>query len=789
MILPARITTWFFRRKTSLFAGLVPYLLTWSLLAATVAIVAYSLEQAAWVPDSSPLVDALGWGLVFGVALASSRFWGRVAAAYHFFVAFLMLGLWIGKILPSAAQLIAQPLVSSLDLANIRLLSYLDRLISWVTTFMAGKYVQDNGLFVLLIGLCAWGSSAWLAWAVIRRQRALDGLLPVGLLLGVNTYLSGQEVDALWLFTGCVILLAARTTMIELSQLWDRRQVDYPDELGWNWIGAALGLGLIILFAARLSPVLGTPDGWKTLGDFLRDAQKRMEDTTSRLFGDVALPAPHPDELDVTPEPSAPSAETPQMGMVGPAPFQSSALVMWVKTSDPPPTEPVEGMSVDLLESGLVHYWRSNMFGKYTGTGWEGVEIVETAPAGALLLPVIKGPLPTLSGGVQSTAPSPVVGRYWLSQEFEIVARHGEALFAASVPSGVEGAHILYAGPDSTPLVYGSGVASKYAVQSWAPQATDVMLRAASGAYPAEIASLYLQLPLNLPQRVRDLARRVVGEAATPFDKAVRIQDYLRLSYPYDLQVPPPPSGRDVVDYFLFDSPGGFCSYYSSAMVVMLRSQGVAARVASGYATGSFDFTQRAYRVTPSNAHAWVEVYFPGYGWIEFEPTAGLERIRYETPGGTVSGSVDLPPRPIPPAPAWQGITLLAVAILALIVLFGLTFWLRAHRRRLGPGHPPERLAEIHYLRLRRLLAWAGIPAPLSTTPAEYLDASAPVLEGRGRLPVALAQATAIYQRAVYSAHPPSYEEIDQARHLAWQGWGEWAKLLLNRFWQRIISS
>lgn len=785
MIFPRRIIPWFSPPKAPLLASLVPYLLTWSLLAATVAIAAYNLEQAAWVPDSSPLIDALWWGLLFGVGLASSRFRGRVAMAYHFFVAFLMLGLWIGRILPS--QLIGQPLASSLDLANIRLLSYLDRLIGWGSTFIAGKSVQDNGLFLLLIGLCAWGTSAWLTWAVIRRQRALDGLLPVGLLLGINTYLSGQEVDALWLFTGCAILLSARTTMVELSRLWDRRQVDYPDELGWNWSGAALGLGLIIIIAARLSPLLGTPDGWKTLGDFLREAQKRMENTTSRLFGDVAPPASYPDELERTPEALAPSAETPQMGMVGPAPFQSSALVMWVRTSDPPPIEPQEGMPPELIDSGPIHYWRSNVFGKYNGTGWEGVEISETAPAGARLLPVVQEPLPTPSGGVQGTASGPVAGRYRLSQEFEIVARHGNSLFAASIPSWGIGARIMYAGPDGTPLVYGGEHVSKYTVQSWVTQASDVMLRAAPAAYPAEIAALYLQLPLSLPQRVRDLARRVVGDAATPFDKAIRIQDYLRLSYPYDLKVPLPPAGRDVVDYFLFDSSGGFCSYYSSAMVVMLRSQGVAARVASGYATGWFDFTKVAYRVTPSNAHAWVEVYFPGYGWIEFEPTSGLERIRYETAGGDVASRADLPPRPTPPAPAWQGFAWLVAAILAPIALFGLVFWLRA-RRRSGAGQPPERLAELHYLRLRRLLTWAGMPAARSTTPAEYLDASTPILEGRGQLPLALVQATAIYQRAVYSAHPPSYEEVERARRLAWQGWGEWVKLLLSRLLRRIGS-
>ena len=89
-----------------------------------------------------------------------------------------------------------------------------------------------------------------------------------------------------------------------------------------------------------------------------------------------------------------------------------------------------------------------------------------------------------------------------------------------------------------------------------------------------------------------DLAARIVAGASTPYQMATRIQDYLRLTYPYSLSVPPPAQGQDVVDYFLFEAQSGFCSYYASAMAVMLRSQGVPARVATGFATGTYDQSQ-----------------------------------------------------------------------------------------------------------------------------------------------------------------------------------------------------
>ena len=182
------------------------------------------------------------------------------------------------------------------------------------------------------------------------------------------------------------------------------------------------------------------------------------------------------------------------------------------------------------LEPGPMHYWRSGIFGNYTGVGWEGLEIADSPPAGVALLPAVQEPLPTAAPGSFDARPSsPVAGRRLLSQEFEILARHGRELFAAAVPAGTrtspasgQNARTLlrYAGPDAAPLVYADpeAAASSYSVQSWITDATDRLLRAAPAGYPPEIASTYLQLPSSLPQRVRDLARRVAGDAATPYD-------------------------------------------------------------------------------------------------------------------------------------------------------------------------------------------------------------------------------------------------------------------------------
>ena len=99
----------------------------------------------------------------------------------------------------------------------------------------------------------------------------------------------------------------------------------------------------------------------------------------------------------------------------------------------------------------------------------------------------------------------------------------------------------------------------------------------------------------------------------------------MRNSVPYDLQTQPPAPDQDVVDYFLFEAKSGFCTYYASAMAVLLRLEGIPARVATGYAPGTYVKEQGSFLISGDLAHAWVEVYFPDYGWISFEPTPSQE--------------------------------------------------------------------------------------------------------------------------------------------------------------------
>ncbi len=121
--------------------------------------------------------------------------------------------------------------------------------------------------------------------------------------------------------------------------------------------------------------------------------------------------------------------------------------------------------------------------------------------------------------------------------------------------------------------------------------------------------------------RTAALAESITRDAPTDYDKAVRLEQFLLDSYPYDLGVGPLPEGRDAVDYFLFEQQAGYCSQFATAMAVMARHVGLPARVAAGYLPGYIDPLTGAHIVRVGDAHAWVEIYFQRHGWVAFDPT------------------------------------------------------------------------------------------------------------------------------------------------------------------------
>jgi len=144
------------------------------------------------------------------------------------------------------------------------------------------------------------------------------------------------------------------------------------------------------------------------------------------------------------------------------------------------------------------------------------------------------------------------------------------------------------------------------------------------------IRSKYLQLPDTLPVRVKELALSITSDYENDYDKAKAIEQFFKGNgFTYTLSPPKAPRGVDFVDYFLFDTRQGYCTYYASSMAVLLRCAGIPARYVEGYVLPAKPEKDNLYKVTNEMAHAWVEAYFEGFGWLQFEPTPPFSPILY----------------------------------------------------------------------------------------------------------------------------------------------------------------
>jgi protein-glutamine gamma-glutamyltransferase len=162
-------------------------------------------------------------------------------------------------------------------------------------------------------------------------------------------------------------------------------------------------------------------------------------------------------------------------------------------------------------------------------------------------------------------------------------------------------------------------VSVRYTGISQLPALNRAQLEAAGTDYPPGITDVYLQLP-EIDQRIPELARSATQRAFTPYDKAAALETFLKTKYSYTLDLTGNP-GKDPLAHFLFETRAGHCEYFASSMTVMLRTLGIPAREVNGFLPGEFNELAGDYIVRASDAHSWVEAYFPGSGWIIFDPT------------------------------------------------------------------------------------------------------------------------------------------------------------------------
>jgi hypothetical protein len=252
------------------------------------------------------------------------------------------------------------------------------------------------------------------------------------------------------------------------------------------------------------------------------------------------------------------------------------------------------------------------------------------------------------------------------------------------------------------------GHGAVYTVESNVNAASPSQLRHAIGSPPGDLAQYYAQLPHPYTQAAA-LARSVTATATNDYERVQDLIAWIGANTRYSTDIPPLPPGADSVNEFLFGNRVGFCEQISTALAVMLRSLGIPTREVVGYVPGSYNPVTDLYDVRADDAHAWVQVYFPGYGWQSFDPTAAVP-LANPSPGATAVKDV---------ARALKKLPLLPISLVAAIVVL-VVVAVRTFRSR------PATWAEKAARRIERAGRRAGRPRRMGETLSEY----AAVLDG-----------------------------------------------------------
>jgi transglutaminase-like putative cysteine protease len=652
----------------------------------------------------------------------------------------------------------------------------LSRLFDWLLGLVAGDPIFDPVAVVLVWGLALWVVAVWAGWTVRRHDQPLWGLLPAGVLLVVSMAYGVGNFAFLLLLLGSTWLLLALVSYARRERRWQAAGIDFSLDIRLEMSVTAIWLSAVLVTLAALAPSVSI---------------QQMALWTQRLIWGQPLAAnPIARSLGLQAEPDQSAAfdkvrvgGLPRRHLLGSGPELSEQVVMIVH----PGAGHFENATRLTIEP--PHYWRSLTYDRYTGQGW------------------LTGKTQTIAYDAGEYVPSqpPELlespGFSAIQQQIQVVGDVGGLLHAAGAFVTVD-QPFQVAWRTSSDAFGATVEATSYQVASTVPVVEEAKLRLAGNRYPEWIQNRYLALPKNVPTRVLSLARDLTAIEPTPYDRARAVESYLR-TFPYDLNLSTPPAGRDVVDYFLFDLQRGYCDYYATAMVVLARAAGIPARLAIGYAGGEYDPAESRYLVTEADAHAWVEIYFTGYGWIEFEPTAA--RPLLERPTEVVlpdlSGTEIAPSEFAVGETGWSQGWGWGLAVGIVTLTLGGVAWAVADvwwLRHLAPVDTVERL----YHRLHGQGSRLAVPALAGETPYEFNTSLATRLDDQtrtGRWAAILAPAipeaqalTDLYVAAAYSTH--QLDRIDQSRairtwlRLRWRLWLAYLDSLIRFSMQRSLK-
>lgn len=554
-----------------------------ALLLGAVAFAGGRLVATQWT-DHLFSVQLLGLlACLFGLFIGRSRLPGWLGAFYGFLYGAFFVP-WQLSLMITGHQ--------SWD-ERLRLLT--QRITATMGQVLAGVAADDAILFLVGISAVFWAFGLVAGYRLSRQGDAWGAILPFGLLaVAYQTYDPSISSRAWYLaiFMLFALLLVARYHLIKQEKTWEQNRVLEPQGIRNEVQRFGLqAIPLLILLAWALPSLVSSLDSaehfWKTLTSPWHSLESGLEHAFNPLKGtQIVSSEPFGDRLQL-----------------GSGNSRSDAVAFVVQ-----PTSERNAL-------GLRYYWRDRVYDHYENGGWQDTLADQSQ----------------IDAGQPSNWATEVAGRVQVVFQFTI-QEPGPLLHAAPQPvifdKTVTASFVQ--NPDGSMDLYSvNGGQLKrgesYVEESWLSVATASQLQASNRKYPDWVTERYLQVPPEITERTRQLAFQLAAGKQTPYEIATAITTYLRQNIHYREILPALPNGAEPIDWMLFEQKEAFCNYYATAEVILLRVLGVPARLAAGYSQGERHTLQDGaleYIVRNRNAHAWPEVYFPNFGWVEFEPTA-----------------------------------------------------------------------------------------------------------------------------------------------------------------------
>ncbi len=673
---------------------------------------------------------------------------------------------------------------------------------------------------VMVVGL-TWAGVFLFGWALFRWHDAWLGLVPGGIALFLNmTFLEDSTPLDTLPFVGFGFLLIMRANLTAQISRWRAQGMDYPPLISLTFLHFTSWMGLVLMLGAWIAPVGPYPT--PAVVDVLVDRFDGLAVHFVRLAGplhvkkivpvhDYTAVLPFQGSIDLR-ERELLTVRLSDTSIQGPmllrgAVYEEYASGGWKagrRTEAQLPRD-VQPMVREWLKNGVVEgrlipltievearsVVGTVLFSPGQPVGAGGGALMDVPSASVRSVPV------SVPGGGIGMSDAKVVEAAGLSEKIVVGVERVAGGRVRSVQvierSGTQLPDAVVLKPRE-PLAKGES----YRVVGLLREAAPGELRRAGRRYPSWVMGQYLKLPNSLPDRVSSLAQQVAGEERTAYDRAKAIESYLR-QFPVDYGLGETPPGEDTVDYFLFEAKRGYFDYHASAMVVMLRAVGVPARLAVGFVAEPDE--QGIHTVRDKDAYAWAEVYFPGYGWVEFNPSPDRpavlrpsERARDDAP--TTPSLDDFPDLPVgtggllpigptdeaPAGPRARSsggpgytpwIALAVAAFLAAVAGSAALGW-----RRSAAGLPyPQQLWE----KTVRLASWAGMPPQQGQTPTEFARG----LERSFRDVPDIELLAQSYNRSRFGHREPDEGERERLRGLWPRLRGALLGALLNRRWRR----